>query len=806
MGRRLLKSCLAGLIGVQLVLPWLLAGVYSSTQAIVSWVVAALMLLTLVAGWLGRAEPVEAAVPTGVLSLLMAGILLGCWQLVPLPTWLAPVLAGGATEWRQLQLGEQTADGGTDAVGIAQSPVAVASTRSIYPADTRKGVALLALATGVFWLTLVGCSRTRVVWVLSAVACSGTVISLFGMVQKLRWNGKLFWVLDVGGSPYGPFANRNNAGGYLCMCLAAAVALFVYSGAAVGEEDRRHTSLTGAAKDDRRMASRGFWLTAMVLIAAGVVATGSRGASLSLVLASVITLVIWLKGARSGSSAGKSVAGWQSVAAVATVVVLTGSLLGWLGTGEQTRERWQQVFDEQEDRQENGRLANWTETIGSTGGFWGMGSGLQTYRFVGLPLQQRQSENWYRFAENQFIQAFVDAGLPGLLLLLAAITLVLSAALRLLSVSSRLGRSVGVMGVFLIASQAISGSFDFGLYVPANTLLMAMLCAVVVWSGSAFGVLSGVLGGSQRVGTGGVENVASGQLRDDASAVGKRVRPVFSASAGERGELYSPKNGPDPRLRRALYVAVVGCFLLVMTIAGGLELHRAGPAEPLIGPTLLTRLADSRSAEEIEEAIGQLSDAVRQRWDDGEAHLALARLYLQRYQIELFEVARRRQSWLDEELLWSQSNLLYQVPIFAGLSPEDRLRYREAAVKDASLSRAEFHMLAARNACPWLPQPHYWLAVLDALRHTERVGPAPEEAARRAERFGAGQAETWFWSGVLDRLADEPRNSMDAWEKCQSMTRNFDWAIGFWLEARGERREARGEKREARSEKREARS
>jgi hypothetical protein len=74
----------------------------------------------------------------------------------------------------------------------------------------------------------------------------------------------------------------------------------------------------------------------------------------------------------------------------------------------------------------------------------------------------------------------VEAGLPGLALLLTAL-ITGRAGLLAFVARPRPGQSyaLGIAGTFALSSQAIHALFDFGLYLPANMLLLALICGAV---------------------------------------------------------------------------------------------------------------------------------------------------------------------------------------------------------------------------------------------------------------------------------------------------------------------------------------
>jgi len=82
---------------------------------------------------------------------------------------------------------------------------------------------------------------------LLIMAINGVAIAFFGLVQQLTWNGRLFWQvpLEQGGEPFGPFVDRNHAGGFLTLCLAAPSAPHFTGAGFPSIESRRPRTIIG---------------------------------------------------------------------------------------------------------------------------------------------------------------------------------------------------------------------------------------------------------------------------------------------------------------------------------------------------------------------------------------------------------------------------------------------------------------------------------------------------------------------------------------------------------------------------------
>ena len=134
------------------------------------------------------------------------------------------------------------------------------------------------------------------------------------------------------------------------------------------------------------------------------------------------------------------------------------------------------------------RITQWKSTWPATSEFGILGSGLGTYRGVHRSYSQIPEIVVFHYAENQFFQGLVEAGWVGLFIFLSAWGLAYkSADLLLKRGQSPTSIAVGLMGVFLISSQAVASFFDFGFYIPANTLGLSVVLGFLGFHAQSLG-------------------------------------------------------------------------------------------------------------------------------------------------------------------------------------------------------------------------------------------------------------------------------------------------------------------------------
>ncbi len=478
-------------LGVVVVTPWYFGGVAPAVQ-----VAGGVALLAAYFLWVwghGAAGPglFHVAVPTAAIPIVIA-MAYAALFLAPLPAaWHARISPQSYEYWTAL---------GTDTAALAASPDLPepwTSDRSfpltLHPAGTRQNLALLTWSLAAFVLgALLFTSRSATVRLLVVLATVGVMQAGFGLVQMLTWNGMLFWRYPMGhaGQPFGSFVNGNHSASLMTLALAGAIGLAFWS--------FRSAAPTAIAASGWRGVLEWIWdrllafvvginawsaaaFAATVLIAAGVFASRSRGAIVAAVVGGLATVcIVWLAQRRSV----KQLASMSILAFLAGVCGLVVLLFTEADGG------FHEDVDSLRDPSEvvSYRVAHWRDGMRAAQAFAPLGSGLGTYRYVYRPQQRRRDPLWYYHAENQYLEAFTEAGWVGVLAMLSALALAFLAAWRLLLAQDRTSQALGVAGVFGLATQTLHAAFDFAHYMPAVAITAAVLFGAVSGRAAALSV------------------------------------------------------------------------------------------------------------------------------------------------------------------------------------------------------------------------------------------------------------------------------------------------------------------------------
>jgi Flp pilus assembly protein TadD len=724
---------------------WLLGGVQAETQVWL-FVVAACAMLACWGVCLGRAMSLS-PLPVVLVPLALA-VVLGILQTLSLPApvhrWVSPRTQQW---WRDLNptatTGSESADSGGDSV-------------SLYPASTRRELSLLVLAVAAFVLgatVLAGRLAFSIAGV--AIAINGAALAFFGLAQQLTWNGLLYWSIPLtgGGTPFASYVNRNNAAGMLNMCLACAIALCVWGIVHVaghaGREKGVRNHLPGREKGVRNHlpeigpagASHKWFLTpfsrfgtklllilarlnaatvtGLILagcIAAGVFCSLSRGGTLAMLGAAMLTLL-------AAALAGRWRRGWLGPMLVTGVAACL--LVGYVGQGDRVQQRLATLLDESA-RQSDGRLVNWQDGWLAAGDLLPAGSGLGTYRYIYQAYQQQPNSAWFYHAENQYLQALVEAGLPGLGLLLAALGLVALACWRLLQRAPDAATyALGVAGTFALSSQAIHAVFDFGLYLPANMLLLAMICGAVC-------------GRAARI-EGSLWRSSDGSVRWSAWLVAlPPLRPLAASCC----------------------VALAGLLLL-----GGVEARRAVAVEAALADARQLDLQRPQPVATLDRSLNRFDVESANGVQDVEAQLKLAQLWINRLRGGLVEAIRQdAPAGIAESAIWAATDTTYLHGRLQQWSAQQRtaeaVELRNAPCVLENLPHAIRHLRQARDLCPLLPEIHLLLAQLTVLAAEDADNQAD---LQRVRLTAPGQPAILNRCGLLELQAGRVARACECW-------------------------------------------
>ena len=345
--------------------------------------------------------------------------------------------------------------------------------------------ALAFLSTGILLRT----SQDRKVFCFLTMG-NGVLLGLCIFLHRSGADGGLLQkIWPYAGCP--PYVNRNNAAGYIVLCLGPALG-FLASGLcdALGKA-RQNRTLTYAGHkrfaDTRWYAPitdiffdfidglskpilLRFFVVALLITAAAV--TLSRGGTLAALFAFLVSLVLVVRARNSGTLA---------LLLILPVMLLAFGLTTLGGVKERINTRMATLDPSgplETAFESEARIVHWKSAIETIRAYYWRGSGAGTYEAANHhnDVANKIGIGFYH-AENQLVETAMELGIVGLLLkgiFFLFLLIFIERTLRPNQSSDQLLFGIGTATI--LAGQAVASSFDFGLTITANSILFASFC------------------------------------------------------------------------------------------------------------------------------------------------------------------------------------------------------------------------------------------------------------------------------------------------------------------------------------------
>jgi O-antigen ligase len=269
----------------------------------------------------------------------------------------------------------------------------------------------------------------------------GFFVSVFGILQHLTFNGKLYWfrVMRYGGYPFGPYVNRNHFAGFAEILIPVALVPLV-----LGKVRRERLSLVG--------------LFAVVPIVA-LLLSASRGGIVSFAVQMVILFSLLL------------VRRLQSRYMLAGGVLVLCAILAvsWIGV-QQVLQRFSnyQALDVSVGKRASMRHDTWRIFLDHPI----LGTGLGTLQMVFPPYESLYDAKVVNHAHNDYLEALAETGVAGGICCLWFLGILFVESVKgLKDLGGSLGAALNLSGLVGCCGLLVHSLVDFNLHIPANALL-----------------------------------------------------------------------------------------------------------------------------------------------------------------------------------------------------------------------------------------------------------------------------------------------------------------------------------------------
>jgi O-antigen ligase len=275
-------------------------------------------------------------------------------------------------------------------------------------------------------------------------------VSIFGILQHLTFNGKLYWfrVMRYGGYPFGPYVNRNHFAGFAELLIPLALVPLVL----------------GKVRKERLFI---VVLFALVPIVALLLAA-SRGGIVSFAVEMVVLILVLLAQRVRG----------RAVVLVGMVVLVAVLAVSWIGV-RQVLQRFgsDQSMDISFGKRGSMSRDSWRIFMDHPV----LGTGLGTIQLVFPPYDSLYDGKIVNHSHNDYLEALAETGSLGGLCCLWFLCVLLAESWRSLrNVGSSFGAAVNLSGLVGCSGFLAHSLADFNLHIPANALLFLVVAQLAV--------------------------------------------------------------------------------------------------------------------------------------------------------------------------------------------------------------------------------------------------------------------------------------------------------------------------------------
>lgn len=280
----------------------------------------------------------------------------------------------------------------------------------------------------------------------------GFLVAIFGILQHLTFNGKLYWFREMryGGIPFGPYVNRNHFAGFAELVIPVALVPLVL----------------GKVRRERWLAVALFAL----LPVGALFLSASRGGILSFAAEmGILALIIALRRA-----------GGRHVLAGGVVLLLALLLVSLLGV-RQILERFSsmQSLEVTVGKRASMRLDAWRIFRDHP---WA-GTGLGTLPLVFPAYESLYDARVVNHAHNDYLEMLADAGIAGGLCCAWFLGVVFFYSLKqLLVTDNSFAAALHLSGLVAVCGLVVHSLVDFNLHMPGNALLFFLMAYLAVAS------------------------------------------------------------------------------------------------------------------------------------------------------------------------------------------------------------------------------------------------------------------------------------------------------------------------------------
>jgi O-antigen ligase len=273
----------------------------------------------------------------------------------------------------------------------------------------------------------------------------GFVVAVFGILQHLTFNGKLYWFREMryGGIPFGPYVNRNHFAGFIELVLPISLVPLI-----LGKVRKERWALVA--------------LFALLPIGALFLAASRGGVVSFCVEIGVLLLMMLLR--RTGG---------RHVLTGGLILLLALLLVSWLGVKE-VLDRFSslQSLEVTSGKRASMRLDTWHIFLDHR---W-TGTGLGTLQTVFPGYETNYDGKIVNHSHNDYLELLAETGIAGAICGASFVSVLLFISLRqLLQRDKSFAAALHLSGLVACIGLLVHSLVDFNLHIPSNALLFLLM-------------------------------------------------------------------------------------------------------------------------------------------------------------------------------------------------------------------------------------------------------------------------------------------------------------------------------------------
>jgi len=279
----------------------------------------------------------------------------------------------------------------------------------------------------------------------------GFLVAIFGILQHLTFNGKLYWFREMryGGIPFGPYVNRNHFAGFAELVIPMSLVPLV-----LGKVRRERWFLVGLLG---------------VLPIGALFLSASRGGIISFAV-ELGVLAFWLVLRRARG---------RHMLAGAAVLLVAFLLVSWLGA-DKILQRFSslQSLEVTAGKRASMRADTWRVFLDHP---W-TGTGLGTLQTVFPAYETLYDGKIVNHTHNDYLEALAETGIAGGLCCAWFLgVLLFDASRRILRPNASFASALHLSGFIGCVGFLSHSMVDFNLHIPANFLLFLLLAYLATY-------------------------------------------------------------------------------------------------------------------------------------------------------------------------------------------------------------------------------------------------------------------------------------------------------------------------------------